>query len=101
MRKFKEKFIEGDWRFMSLVLVCLILGLAFCIERIITLNVATTNTDALLARIDENLKEGNLEGAKEVCKLQVSFMKVLRTLLTALRLLKKQLYLMVVSKWVF
>lgn len=64
----KEKFIEGDWRFMSLVLVCLILGLAFCIERIITLNVATTNTDALLARIDENLKEGNLEGAKEVCK---------------------------------
>jgi len=64
----KEKFIEGDWRFMSMVLICLILGLAFCIERIITLNVATTNTDALLARIDENLKEGNLEGAKEVCK---------------------------------
>ena len=64
----KEKFIEGDWRFMSLVLVCLILGLAFCIERIITLNVATTNTDALLARIDESLKEGDLEGAKEVCK---------------------------------
>ncbi len=64
----KEKFIEGDWRFMSLVLVCLILGLAFCIERIITLNVATTNTDALLARIDENLQEGNIEGAKEVCK---------------------------------
>lgn len=64
----KEKFIEGDWRFMSLVLVCLILGLAFCIERIITLNVATTNTDALLAKIDENLKQGDLEGAKEVCK---------------------------------
>ena len=64
----KEKFIEGDWRFMSLVLICLILGLAFCIERIITLNIATTNTDKLLARIDENLKEGNLEGAKEVCK---------------------------------
>ena len=41
----KEKFIEGDWRFMSLVLICLILGLAFCIERIITLNIATTNTD--------------------------------------------------------
>ena len=47
----KEKFIEGDWRFMSLVLVCLILGLAFCIERIITLNIATTNTDKLLERI--------------------------------------------------
>lgn len=64
----KEKFIEGDWRFMSLVLLCLILGLAFCIERIITLNVATTNTDKLLARIDERLKAGDLAGAMEVCK---------------------------------
>ncbi|RMD71595.1 MAG: MotA/TolQ/ExbB proton channel family protein [Bacteroidetes bacterium] len=64
----KEKFIEGDWRFMSLVLLCLILGLAFCIERIITLNIATTNTDKLLARIDERLKEGDLQGAMEVCK---------------------------------
>ncbi len=64
----KEKFIEGDWRFMSLVLLCLILGLAFCIERIITLNIATTNTDKLLARIDERLKEGDLNGAMEVCK---------------------------------
>jgi biopolymer transport protein ExbB len=53
---------------MSLVLVCLILGLAFCIERIITLNIATTNTDKLLARIDEKLKSQDLEGAKEVCK---------------------------------
>ena len=64
----KEKFIEGDWRFMSFVLVCLILGLAFCIERIITLNIATTNTDKLLARIDEHLKSGDLNGAMEVCK---------------------------------
>jgi len=64
----KEKFIEGDWRFMVLVLVCLILGLAFCIERIITLNIATTNTDKLLERIDENLKAGDLQGAMEVCK---------------------------------
>jgi biopolymer transport protein ExbB len=50
----KEKFIEGGWQFMSLVLVCLILGLAFCIERIITLNIATTNTDKLLARLMTN-----------------------------------------------
>lgn len=64
----KEKFIEGDWRFMSFVLVCLILGLAFCIERIITLNIATTNTDKLLARIDESLKAGDINGAMEVCK---------------------------------
>ena len=64
----KQYFIQGDWRFMSLVLVCLILGLAFCIERIITLNIATTNTDKLLAEIDENLKSGNVQGAMEVCK---------------------------------
>ena len=64
----KEKFIEGDWRFMSFVLVCLILGLAFCVERIITLNIATTNTDKLLTNIDERLEEGDVEGAKEVCK---------------------------------
>ena len=64
----KEKFIEGDWKFMSLVLLCLILGLAFCIERIITLNIATTNTDKLMASIDDHLANGNIEGAKEVCK---------------------------------
>lgn len=64
----KEKFIEGDWFFMSFVLICLILGLAFCIERIITLNIATTNTDALLNKIDERLADGDIEGAKEVCR---------------------------------
>lgn len=64
----KEKFIEGGWPFMLVVLVCLILGLAFCIERILTLNIATTNTDRLLSNIDERLAAGDLEGAKEVCK---------------------------------
>lgn len=64
----KKYFIDGDPGFMSLVLIALILGLAFCIERIITLNIATVNTEKLLARIDENLKTGNIEGAMEVCK---------------------------------
>jgi len=64
----KEKFIEGDWQFMSLVLITLILGLAFCIERIITLNIATANTDKLLSRIDESLANGDMEGAKEIAK---------------------------------
>ena len=64
----KEKFIEGDWRFMSLVLLCLILGLAFCIERIVTLNIGTANTDKLVANIDEKLAAGDLEGAMEVCR---------------------------------
>ncbi|MDH3243958.1 MAG: MotA/TolQ/ExbB proton channel family protein [Saprospiraceae bacterium] len=64
----KQYFIQGDWRFMSFVLICLILGLAFCIERIITLNLATTNTDKLMSKIDERLSEGDVEGALEVCK---------------------------------
>ncbi len=64
----KEKFIEGGWQFMSTVLVCLILGLAFAIERIITLNIATVNTEELLAKIDDRLKNNDIEGALEVCK---------------------------------
>ncbi|MCG8307160.1 MAG: MotA/TolQ/ExbB proton channel family protein [Cytophagales bacterium] len=64
----KEQFIAGGWQFMSLVLACLILGLAIAIERIITLNLATTNTKKLLARVDEALSRDGVEGAKEVCK---------------------------------
>ncbi len=64
----KKYFIDGGWQFMSLVLVTLILGLAFCIERIITLNIATTNTGKLLQKIDDNLKSGDVDGAMEVCK---------------------------------
>jgi biopolymer transport protein ExbB len=64
----KEKFIEGDWKFMSIVLVSLILGLAFSIERIITLSLASVNTDTLIKRIDEKLAQGDIEGAKDVCK---------------------------------
>lgn len=64
----KKYFIDGDPVWMAPVLLCLILGLAFCIERIITLNIATTNTDKLLARVDEQLKSGNVEGAMEVLK---------------------------------
>lgn len=64
----KEKFIEGDWKFMSVVLICLILGLAFSIERIVTLNIASINTDKLMGRIEEKLSQGDLEGAKEVAK---------------------------------
>ncbi|HBH25695.1 MAG TPA: flagellar motor protein MotA [Cytophagales bacterium] len=64
----KEKFIEGGWQFMSIVLACLILGMAVAIERIITLNLATTNTKKLLAQVDEALTKDGVEGAKEVCK---------------------------------
>lgn len=64
----KEKFIEGDWIWMTPVLACMIFGLAFCIERIITLNIASANTDTLMSKIDDKLASGDIEGAKEVAK---------------------------------
>lgn len=63
-----EKFIEGGAGFMSTVLIALILGLAFCIERIIALSLASTNVKKLLSSVEENLASGNVEGAIEVCK---------------------------------
>ena len=64
----KQKFIEGGPGFMTLVLICLILGLALSIERVIYLNLATTNTKKLLAEVEEALKNGGYEAAKEVCR---------------------------------
>ena len=64
----KEKFIEGGWEWMAPILFVLVLGLAFCIERVITLNVATVNTDKLLTKIDDRLQSNDIDGAIEVCK---------------------------------
>jgi biopolymer transport protein ExbB len=64
----KEQFIDGGPAFMGIVLLCLILGLAIAIERIITLNLATTNTKKLLARVEEALNAGGVDAAKEVCR---------------------------------
>jgi biopolymer transport protein ExbB len=64
----KQKFIEGGPSFMGIVLICLILGLALCIERIIYLNKATTNTEKLLGDVEGALSSGGVEAAKEVCR---------------------------------
>lgn len=64
----KTKFIEGGPGFMATVVLCLIFGLALSIERIIYLNLATTNTNKLLASVEEALKNGGVEAAKEVCR---------------------------------
>lgn len=64
----KAKFIEGGAGFMGIVLLCLIFGLALAIERIIYLNLATTNTEKLLDKIEDALNEGGVEAAKEVCR---------------------------------
>ena len=64
----KTKFIEGDASFMSLVAIALVLGLAFCIERIIYLSLAEVNTKKLMAAIEAALAKGDVEGAKEICR---------------------------------
>lgn len=64
----KTKYIEGGVGWMTPILICLILGLGLVIERIIYLNLATTNTDKLLQKIEDNVKAGNFDAAKDVCK---------------------------------
>ena len=64
----KKYFIEGGATFMAFVLICLILGLALAIERIIYLNMATTNSEKLVEGIEEALGKGGEEAAKEVCR---------------------------------
>ena len=64
----KTKFIEGDASFMSLVAIALVIGLAFCIERIIYLSLAEVNTKKLMAKIEKALAAGDVEGAKTICR---------------------------------
>lgn len=64
----KQKFIEGGWEWMSPVLICLIIGLAIVVERTIFLNLASTNTTKLLTQIEDAMKSGGVEAAKEVCR---------------------------------
>ncbi|MBP5211003.1 MAG: MotA/TolQ/ExbB proton channel family protein [Bacteroidales bacterium] len=67
-QQLKAKFIEGGPGFMSLIFLCLILGLAIAIERIITLSLAQVNTKPLLEGVEEALKNNDIEGAKEICR---------------------------------
>lgn len=64
----KEKFIEGGPLFMTPILLCLILGLAVALERIITLNLSATNSKKLLAKVEDALETGGIEAAKDVTK---------------------------------
>jgi biopolymer transport protein ExbB len=64
----KTKFIEGGASFMGIVVLCLILGLALVIERIIYLNLSSTNTKKLLESIETTLNEQGVEAALEVCR---------------------------------
>jgi biopolymer transport protein ExbB len=67
-QKLKEQFIAGGKEYMWPILIVFIIGLAIAIERIITLNLATTNTKKLLSQIEDALSKGGIEAAKDVTK---------------------------------
>lgn len=64
----KRKFIEGNAGFMSLVALALVLGLAFCIERIIYLSLSEINAKKFMADVDSKIQAKDIEGAKELCR---------------------------------
>ena len=64
----KVKFIEGNAGFMSLVALALVLGLAFCIERIIYLSLSEINAKRFMADLDAKINAGDIEGAKQQCR---------------------------------
>ncbi len=67
-KQLKKKFIEGSAGFMSLVALALVLGLAFCIERIVYLTLSEVNTKKLLKDVDARLEQDDVEGAKDLCR---------------------------------
>lgn len=67
-QQLKTKFIEGGASFMAVILLCLILGLALAIERIIYYALSDTNTKRLLGDVEDTLGNGGVEAAKEVCR---------------------------------
>lgn len=64
----KEQFIAGGAGFMGIVLLALIFGLAIAIERIIYLNLSSTNTKKLINKVENALQNGGVDSAKDVCK---------------------------------
>ena len=64
----KTKFIEGGAGFMALIIICLIIGLALAIERILYLSFSKTNTKKLVEKVEEALANGGIEAAKDVCR---------------------------------
>ena len=64
----KQKFIEGGASFMSLVAIALVLGLAFCIERIIYLSMSEIDAKRFMREIDAKIEAGDIEGAKAQCR---------------------------------
>ena len=64
----KKNFIEGNAGFMSLVALALVLGLAFCIERIIYLSLSQINAKKFMGDLETKISAGDIEGAKSQCR---------------------------------
>lgn len=64
----KTKFIEGNAGFMSLVALALVLGLAFCIERIIYLSLSEIDAKKFMKKLDERIMANDVDGAKQLCR---------------------------------
>ncbi|GHT30835.1 flagellar motor protein MotA [Bacteroidia bacterium] len=64
----KIKFIEGGAGFMSVIAVLLILGLGFCLERVVYMNLAEVNPQKLLKGVEDALEKGDVEGAKTLAR---------------------------------
>lgn len=67
-KQLKTKFIEGSAGFMSLVALALVLGLAFCIERIIYLTLSEINAKRFMEDVGSRVEAGDIDGAKGLCR---------------------------------
>jgi biopolymer transport protein ExbB len=64
----KTRFIEGSALFMSSIALSMIIGLTFCLERIIYLNLVQINTDKFLSEIEVFLEKKDIEGARSLAR---------------------------------
>ncbi len=67
-KELKVKYIEGSAFFMSFISIALVIGLAFCIERIIYLSLAEINTKKFVASIEAAMEKGDVEAAKDIAR---------------------------------
>ena len=67
-KNLKTKYIEGGAGFMSLVAIALVLGLAFCIERVVYLTLAQINTRKFTKELADLVAAGKIANAIEKCK---------------------------------
>lgn len=64
----KTKFVEGGAGFISLVALCLIIGLAFCIERIVYLSMSEIDAKKFMQTLEDKLNSEGVEAAKTLCR---------------------------------